>query len=75
MDLLPIVIIVGFLLFVVHFTSKIDQKAKDKLIDPSKEKRCPIHKWCYEQQPGMEDVMYLRCQWCLKTPQEVNEGK
>jgi hypothetical protein len=74
MDLSSIVILVGILLVVVYFISRVDEKAKEKLVEAPKDKVCPPHKWRYEDQPGMEEISFIRCQICMKMPQQINEG-
>jgi hypothetical protein len=32
------------------------------------EKRCPAHKWQYNEQPGVQDAYYMRCEWCGMIP-------
>lgn len=71
-----IFIIVGVVFFVIYVTNMMDKKLASKYKNSEvKEKICPPHKWRYEDQPGLEDVSFIRCQLCKKTPQEVSEGK
>jgi hypothetical protein len=71
-----ILIIISIVFLVIFLVNKMDQRMAEKHSEKEiKEKNCPPHKWRYEDQPGMENVCFLRCQLCKKTPQEVNEGK
>ena len=75
-SLLPLAILAGFILFAAYFGAKVDKKVKNKSVfEELKEKSCPPHKWRYEDQPGMENVSFIKCQRCLKTPSQINEGE
>jgi hypothetical protein len=74
-DLSSFVLLASVVLIVVYFVSKTDNKLKDKLTEKPLDKVCPPHKWRYEDQPGMEEVSFIRCQICMKTPQQINESK
>ena len=66
-----------FLLFVMLVSwlfimgTRIGRKMDNKIdkLKEVKEKRCPAHKWEWEQQIGVEPpVFYMRCQWCRRLP-------
>lgn len=57
-----------------YLDSKIDKKVDIKAAEqPIKEKRCPAHKWRWEEQIGMEGTFCIRCQWCRKLPGWMDE--
>jgi hypothetical protein len=36
---------------------------------------CPPHEWRYHDQPGMEGVVYLKCEKCKSSPSYVMENR
>jgi hypothetical protein len=66
----------GIMLFFIFFiaiffniiTNKLDKKSGHADPLPPTEKRCPSHKWAWEEQIGLPGTYYIRCQWCRRLP-------
>lgn len=63
MEVLTVLLVVFILLFMFSKSSKATPTAS-----------CKTHKWIWEKQPGDEEIEYLRCSVCKKTPTEVANG-
>lgn len=74
--LFPIMFIIWILLIAIRIGMYLDSKAKKSVVTPLEvpQKVCPMHDWKWTEQPGMENVVYMWCQRCKKTPRQVSEG-
>lgn len=74
---IPIIVIIWVLLLSLrigaHMDSQIDKDNPRPVIEVPK-KVCPLHDWRWLDQPGMEDVSYMICLTCKKTPRQVGEN-
>ena len=63
------------MIIAIRVGAYLDAKAKrDGIkIETIPEKACPPHRWKWEEQPGMENVSYMWCLTCRKTPRQVSE--
>ena len=68
--IIPLLIIIWAGILYVRIRNTVDavKKIKAEKEKPVEEKRCPAHKWEWEEQLGMPGIFYIRCQWCRKLP-------
>lgn len=73
--LIPVLVIIWIMLIGIRLGSYLDKKyGKYSLNSTIPEKVCPPHKWRWEEQPGLDNTWFMRCQRCMKTPREVGES-
>lgn len=51
-----------------------ERAPENKYVPVEPTKACPPHSWRWEEQPGMENTNFIRCQRCMRTPGQVSEG-
>jgi hypothetical protein len=73
---LPFLLIIWTMLIAFRIGAYLDAKARKNSPKPVEvpEKTCPLHDWKWIEQPGLEDqnVVYMLCQRCKKTPKEIS---
>lgn len=63
--ILTAIVVFGVFTIALKIGSHLDKRIEN---ETPKEKRCPAHKWEWEEQVGMPGTSYIRCQWCRKLP-------
>lgn len=61
-DLLPLLIILLTVGLLAKASNKRDAKNMPKKIE------CDLHKWSWVDQPGMENVSFMKCSFCGMLP-------
>lgn len=67
-SLTPLLLVLLVVIIVAMIRDKTDIKN-----NPVSKDVCPLHKWEWVKQPGM-DIEYILCQICNKTPAQVSES-
>lgn len=69
----PVIIVIWIMLIGIRISAHMEKKYRESNpVIP--EKACPPHKWRWEEQPGMENTCFIRCQRCMRMPRQVSEG-
>jgi hypothetical protein len=68
--IVPVIVVIWVMILGIRVGAYLDAKAKKSspeiIIIP--EKFCPPHRWKWEEQPGMENTCFMRCQRCRRLP-------
>lgn len=72
--IIPVLIIIWVILLGMRIGSYLDKNANKNYPKVVPEKACPPHSWDWEEQPGMENVCYMWCKRCQKTPRQITDG-
>lgn len=67
-NLLPIALLMFIFWFAYYFSTKSDRKKEERELESEILKRCPPHKWRFEDQPGMPGCTYIKCTACEMIP-------
>ncbi len=67
--LIPVLVVIWVMIIGIRFANYMEKKYGMNTTMPVPEKRCPAHKWAWEEQPGVEPkTHFIRCQWCGRLP-------
>ena len=72
--LIPVLVVIWVMIIGIRFANYMEKKYGMNNPMPVLEKACPPHMWRWEEQPGMENTNFIRCQRCMRTPGQVSEG-
>jgi hypothetical protein len=70
---MDIISILGIVIIVALVVTKFQARNERLRDEPVVIKRCPAHNWEWKEQPGMENMYYIQCNWCGKIPGQLGE--
>ena len=67
--IITVIIFAWILILALRIGTWLNNKsAKNECVPPKVEKACPPHSWRWEEQIGMENTYFIRCQRCRRLP-------